>query len=288
MNSARERFGYSCYFCDDYLFDLKSVIFQTHASVYATSNPTIPSNHTSILLSHINIINRSRGRSSRCSIRRSTMLSIPITIILRPPILIPTTQLAIPFPQPLSTEAETHISLSKSSWVLLGLSFFPPPPPPLLPSPPQFPPRLSLPPSRPPPPLGASLLSLLLGAGLVLLLLLNLPPLPPGTYLSTPSGGGFLVFVLLLGLRLLSLSRSLLPPASPPPLLPAPGSSILSNKLRPGFTAVSKGFLAPVPAAGPLRAPDGAEGTSARRIGWPLALAPSYSRMAVRACVTEE
>ena len=89
-----------------------------------------------------------------------------------------------------------------------------------------------------------------------------------------PSGGGFLVFVLLPGLLLLSLRSLLLPPL---------GSSMRSKRLRPGLTAVSNGLRVPDRVVGFA----GAEGMRARRMGWPWALAPSNSRMAVRAEATE-
>ena len=55
------------------------------------------------------------------------------------------------------------------------------------------------------------------------------------------------------------------------------GSSMRSNKLLPGRTAVSNGFLT---GAGAASSPDD---TSVRRMGCPFALAPSNSRIAWRA-----
>jgi len=49
-----------------------------------------------------------------------------------------------------------------------------------------------------------------------------------------------------------------------------------SKRLRPGFCAVSNGFRLPTVRLG-------AVGMRVRRMGWPLALAPSNSRMARRA-----
>ena len=57
------------------------------------------------------------------------------------------------------------------------------------------------------------------------------------------------------------------------------GASIRSNKLRPGFTAVSNGFLAVAPLPR-KRSPLGAAGNSVSRMGCPAAFAPSNSRMA--------
>ena len=65
----------------------------------------------------------------------------------------------------------------------------------------------------------------------------------------------------------------------PPPFLPAPGISTLSNRLLPGLTAVSKG-LRPVVALPRIKSTLGAVGSNVRRIGWPFAFAPSNSRMA--------
>lgn len=65
------------------------------------------------------------------------------------------------------------------------------------------------------------------------------------------------------------------------------GFSIRSKRLRPGLTAVSNGLR--TAAARPLMLllsdveAAGAVGVSVNRIGWPLALAPSNSRIAERA-----
>ena len=91
-------------------------------------------------------------------------------------------------------------------------------------------------------------------------------------YRSTPSGGGFEVSVLRGAPGLLDLLLS-------PPCLPAPGISTLSNRLLPGFTAVSKG-LRPAVALPRVKSTLGAVGSSVRRIGWPAAFAPSNSRIA--------
>ena len=150
------------------------------------------------------------------------------------------------------------MSLSNSSCVILGLPLT------------IGRPELSLSQSRPPllPVSFPGLLGLLLGDALEY-------EESSGTYRSIPSGGGLFVFDLRPGLRLLSrllLSRSVRRPR---------GSSIRSNKLRPGLMAVSNGLRLPrAELAGP-------EGTSDKRIGWPLALAPSNSLMAVRAELME-
>lgn len=176
-------------------------------------------------------------------------------------------------------KSRTHISLSSSSAVNLGLpctralpdSSFGGPllPPPPLPSPRRPSPRLDPPP-------------LLRGGDRDRDRDIESPP--PGTYRSTPSGGGLRVFVLRPGLRLLSLL-----PRSLSRLLSSPLLSMRSNRLRPGFTAVSNGFRATPPpppppplAAGPREAA-GPEGMSVSRMGCPLAFAPSNSRIASRA-----
>lgn len=105
----------------------------------------------------------------------------------------------------------------------------------------------------------------------------------PGTYRSTPSGAGLLVFVrrgapgLLLRLLLVLLPL--------PPIPRSPGSSMRSKRLRLGLTAVSKGLrvAVPRPRVASMVEDDEASGRRVRRMGWPFALAPSNSRIAVRA-----
>ena len=79
--------------------------------------------------------------------------------------------------------------------------------------------------------------------------------------------------------------RERLRPTLLPPLRPPLGSSIRSKRLRLGLTAVSNGLR--VGAARPRMPmplvpadPEGPDGRSVRRIGWPFAFAPSNSRIA--------